>query len=427
MTLRKSLSLLVVLLITTAAPAQLFKRPQAGIPHEDDYPQLTGKGENAVIRYPVMHYHTGIGPTVGCAGYLYFSRDAVRYEVTAPANDRSHSFDHAKTEITAVGQWTQLLGNSVDAVEFRFSNGSVYHFARARKKWVEAGRSGTFEFLAYQELVDATRNFHDILDKVIAREARLHPAPPPANPPVISMLDPVGAEQGKVLELAATRVTLRGVASHASGISSVTVNNATALLKPLAPTTVEFQVPEFAVNAGTSAVIVMANATDKSTGQLIFTVNHPDVRVTEPAVNSETDKEAVKVRGVAVGFRSVDRVEIGGKPATLQTMPGGEVEFVAEAVPLTIGANVIQGYVTPRDAARMPFKIDVKRNPPPGPPPLTLNEVVEALQKGVPAARVTSLVSQFGVSFPLTDDAEKQLRSAGADTNLLLAIAKSKK
>ena len=130
---------------------------------------------------------------------------------------------------------------------------------------------------------------------------------------------------------------------------------------------------------------------------------------------------------MAVGFRAIDLIEVAGKKATIQTNPTGEVEFEADAVPLIVGDNNLQGFVAVRDGSRMPFKVAVKRNPPPGPPPLALNEVVDALQKGVPAARVVSLVSQFGVSFALTDDAEKQLRAAGADTNLLLVIAKAKK
>ena len=38
-----------------------------------------------------------------------------------------------------------------------------------------------------------------------------------------------------------------------------------------------------------------------------------------------------------------------------------------------------------------------------------------------------SMVEQYGVDFELTDEAEKRLRDAGADTNLLLAIARAKK
>jgi hypothetical protein len=37
------------------------------------------------------------------------------------------------------------------------------------------------------------------------------------------------------------------------------------------------------------------------------------------------------------------------------------------------------------------------------------------------------MVEQYGVDFALTEEAEKRLRDAGADSNLLLAIARAKK
>ncbi len=376
-----------------------------------------------MVRYPVAHAHAGSF----CSGYLYLSRDAIRYEVTSPEHDKSHGFDHKKSDLTVVGQW-RFWGQPIEATEFKFRDGNTYHMTRMRRAWVDSGTNkfNWNEALSFQDLVEATRDFDSVLDRIAAREARLKPAAT-APPPVISMLDPVGAEAGKALDVTATRISLRGVASHASGVASVTVNNLLANLKSLAPTTVEFSLPEFAVSPGASAVVVLVTATDKAQSQMIFTLNRPDIRVLDPAPNTETDKETISVRGLAVGFRAIDRIEVAGKPATFHSNPAGEVEFQADGVPLTVGGNALQGFVTGHDGARLPFKLEVKRNPPPGPPPLTLNEVVEALQKGVPSPRVTSLVSQFGVSFALTDDAEKQLRAAGADTNLLLVIAKSRK
>ena len=424
MNLRRSAALWLLLLLATSASAQLFKRPQPGIPADEDGAQLVKAGNDPVIRYPVAHAHAG----GGCAGYLYFSHSKIWYEVERPEGDKRHSFDYNRSDLTNANQWT-IWGQPNEAAELKFSNGTVYHFFRMRKRWMDSSstRFNWNDALPYQELIEAATRFDDVLDRVRAREARLHPAAPPAAPPVISMLDPVGAEAGKALDLAASRISLRGVASHASGIAAVTVNNSAAHLKLLAPTTVEFTLPDFAVNPGASAIVVVANATDKSQAQIIFTLNRPDVRLLDPAPNTETEKDTVNVRGIAAGFRAIDRVEVGGKPATFHTNPAGEVEFEADAVPLTVGANSIQGFVVPRDGSRLPFKIEVQRKPPPGPPPLALPEVLDALQKGVPAPRVASLVSQFGVSFPLTDDAEKQLRSAGADTNLLLVIAKSKR
>ncbi len=64
---------------------------------------------------------------------------------------------------------------------------------------------------------------------------------------------------------------------------------------------------------------------------------------------------------------------------------------------------------------------------PAGLKPLGLAEIEDALKNGLPNARVTQLVKEFGVDFAVTDEVEKRLRAAGADSDLLLAIMKAKK
>lgn len=68
--------------------------------------------------------------------------------------------------------------------------------------------------------------------------------------------------------------------------------------------------------------------------------------------------------------------------------------------------------------------------PPPqpaGPSRLALKDVVTMLQGGVSPKRVATIVQERGVDFPLDDAAEKQVRAAGGDAELLVVIAKSKK
>ena len=65
--------------------------------------------------------------------------------------------------------------------------------------------------------------------------------------------------------------------------------------------------------------------------------------------------------------------------------------------------------------------------PPPPDPRLSLDAVIKLLEGGVTPARVESIVKERGVSFELTDDAERKLRALGATDALLLAIAKAKK
>jgi hypothetical protein len=73
-------------------------------------------------RFAVVHAHAASQ----CIGYLFVSANRIRYEVAQPETDRKDSFDLARTEITAVGQWI-LLGVPQNAVEIRTAHGN-YHF-----------------------------------------------------------------------------------------------------------------------------------------------------------------------------------------------------------------------------------------------------------------------------------------------------------
>ncbi len=58
--------------------------------------------------------------------------------------------------------------------------------------------------------------------------------------------------------------------------------------------------------------------------------------------------------------------------------------------------------------------------------PLSLTEVKKLLEGSVSPKRVATLVEQYGVSFDLTEDIEKELRELGADGDLLLVISKKR-
>jgi len=62
-----------------------------------------------------------------------------------------------------------------------------------------------------------------------------------------------------------------------------------------------------------------------------------------------------------------------------------------------------------------------------GPPPLSLQDVVGLLKGGISRVRAATLVKERGVDFALNDSIEQQIRTAGGDSDLLLAIATSKR
>ncbi len=62
-----------------------------------------------------------------------------------------------------------------------------------------------------------------------------------------------------------------------------------------------------------------------------------------------------------------------------------------------------------------------------GPGAFTVQDVVDMLRGEVSPKRVATLVQQRGVDFALSDAVEKQIRDAGGDSDLLVAIAKARK
>ncbi|MCI0353967.1 MAG: carboxypeptidase-like regulatory domain-containing protein [Acidobacteria bacterium] len=64
---------------------------------------------------------------------------------------------------------------------------------------------------------------------------------------------------------------------------------------------------------------------------------------------------------------------------------------------------------------------------PSGPPPFSVRDIVELLQGEVAPARVAALVAERGVDFVLSNEAEQQIRAAGGDAELLVAIVRGKK
>lgn len=66
---------------------------QPGIAQSDrkGAPELVTSGEYPAVRHVVAHAHRMTW--FGCFGYLYFSRDKVRYEVVHPQRSKEHSFE----------------------------------------------------------------------------------------------------------------------------------------------------------------------------------------------------------------------------------------------------------------------------------------------------------------------------------------------
>ncbi len=415
------LTLLFVLAGVASAQFAAKRAPSTSSPLVSDAeserggPELIGDANNPVLRYPVAHQHA----MSACMGYLTITHERMKFESkTEPA----HSFDLARADLTAAQQW-RIFGSTIEEAEFKFRGGSTYHFFHVKKRTVETANAkfGWGDVLGFQELVNGATRFDEV---VAALKAQQHVA----APPVISMIEPADAAvEGKTLTATGGTLRLRGIVSQETGIASVLVNGQPAMLKQLTPQTQEFVVENVAVSNGSSAIVVLVMATDKSEAHKTFTVSRQGVRILEPTYFPyETGDARVRIRGVAAGFANVQRVEIAGVPAVLTRRDSGEIEFQSDT-PINVGENNLQGYVIAATGAREPFALAVKRLPLAGPQPLKELEIEKALEDGLPSTRIMSLVNKYGVDFALTDEVEQRLRRAGADSNLLLAIAKAKK
>jgi len=420
----RALALVVALSLLAGSAAAQFatKSPAPSTPAVSDPggesggPDLiTDAAGNPILKYPVGHQHAASG----CGGYLYISKDRIKFE---PKVDPAHAFDYARADLTVAQQW-RFLGTAMQEAEFKFRNGTTWHFFHLKKRTVEGNnmRFGWSEVLDFSPLVNGATRFDEVVAALQAQQKS-------KEPPAISMVEPAEATiEGKTLTTSGSTLRMRGIASHQSGITSVLVNGQPAVLRQLTPQTFEFTADGVAVGSGTSAVVVLVMGGDHSESHKTFTVMRRGVRMVEPAYFPfETGEATVHLRGVAAGFSDVARVEINGAPAVLTRADSGDIEFRSEA-PLNVGDNNLQGYVIGANGTREPFSLAVKRLPPSGPQPLGEKEIEKALEDGLPPTRIMALVNKYGVDFPLSDEIEQRLRHAGADDALLLAIAKAKK
>jgi TPR repeat protein len=88
------------------------------------------------------------------------------------------------------------------------------------------------------------------------------------------------------------------------------------------------------------------------------------------------------------------------------------------------GYNDWNQNVEVKPGAPVPVAVKLERA---GPPPLSVDDVVGLLQGSVSPVRAATLVKERGVDFDLNDEVEKRIRNAGGDSELLLAIARSRK
>ena len=259
----------VVLLLGTAAFAQ-FRRKGVGPPLAADEEiawekYLVKDAPEPTIRFAVMHQHGGRG----CYGYLYITRETIRFEVVQPDSDREHGFSFPRSSVTEARQW-KLMASRLPEAEFKFLGGKTYHFFRIRESLVdepnpkfrmEDGRT-------WQPLVEAATRFNEVLRSVEQRANAQKPAT--SAGPTVHVMEPAISDPNVPTEVTQPVVSVRGAALDARGVLSVTVNGVAAQLRSSGDIkAVEFAVDGVTLQEGLNRVTVVATNVDHRSTQLV--------------------------------------------------------------------------------------------------------------------------------------------------------------
>lgn len=110
------------------------------------------KRPNPVVRFPVAHLH---GAT-SCYGYLYFSRDRVRYQAVRPAAVK-HSFTSARAEIA------EAKVSAAETLTVAFRSGKSQEFAVLPAAKVDLGRHQPADVVPVHSMALAAADFEKVM------------------------------------------------------------------------------------------------------------------------------------------------------------------------------------------------------------------------------------------------------------------------
>jgi TPR repeat protein len=114
-------------------------RAQAGV--HDANPKLVPGSSGYQLRFSVAHQHAVLASL--CEGYLYFSKEGIRYEVVRPDKHKDHAFQYHWTDLANAHIWDakHVFGLATLKVahlaELKFHDGRKYDFWRATEQDVE--------------------------------------------------------------------------------------------------------------------------------------------------------------------------------------------------------------------------------------------------------------------------------------------------
>jgi hypothetical protein len=424
------LPLLLALALTTPAPsyAQLAKRAQPATVADTgsvEWDKFLIKGEpTPTLRIPAAHQHAA----TGCYGYLYVTRDEIWYEVIAPPKDRDHAFRLPRATLSDARQW-RFMGSTMPEVEFKFTNGKIFHFFRVRQSYLDQPNLGSAKFrwedvLSWEPLAQAATNFDEVVRIAEERQAALAPKPVPT---VSLNVDPGTVEKGHAVTLTWTSANATSLDLE-PGIGPVTASGSRTIVPEDSTTYIlTVQGPGGGNNASGHVTV--------SAPQLPPAIVLVDPSVTSSGQMVEVSKSPLIIRGVVMDSSGLPVVTVNGFSAALRPKSSQAAEFTSDPMVLQPGDNRFEITATsPAHAeARVVFlaRFTPPAAPTPQPPPptnargLAKADILRLLNGDVPSARVANLVKERGIKFAPTQDDINEIRAAGGGDDLIDALKQS--
>jgi hypothetical protein len=328
-----------VLLLGTSAFAQ-FRRKGVGPPlaADEEIPwekYLVKDAPEPTIRFAVMHQHAGRG----CYGYLYFTRETIRFEVVQPDSDREHAFSYPRSSITEARQW-KVLGSRIPQAEFKFPDGKTYHFFRIRESMLEepSPRLRWEDVRTWQPLVEAATHFNEVLRSVEQHVNAQKPATSPG--PTVRVMEPAVSDPNVPTEVAQPVVSVRGAALDARGVLSVTVNGVAAQLRSSGDIkAVEFSVDGVTLQEGLNRVTVVATNVDHRSTQLVVPLWLRGAVTPAPPPAASSSAAPVTTATPVAPAAEVAPSPAATPPAAPKIIPGEAVTVEIFSEP--IGADIV--------------------------------------------------------------------------------------
>ena len=340
-------------LLSAPQPFTKAPRPPAAVSSASfpDDVQLLNADTDPTLRIPIAHFAEKIlaGPfhqVTGGFGWFEITRSTVRYAAAEPLNvgryggatkETDIGFEYARSEITELHMAyssrvypipDQTVQIHTQKVKHYFAYYALVHWPLDRKSMDKMQKVDA----VYTPLIlQAFQNFDAVVAEfklrhpaAVAVEPEPTPAPAPPAPPVIVLVAPSGAAEKSSVEVSTSPLTIQGMAMDSSGLPTVTINGAPAMLRSKDPHTAEFWSEPLPLQPGDNPVQITASNSAHVAATLAFTVHYTP--------------KAAPVNPKALDKAEIVSLLVGGVPAArvAQIVKDRGIKFVPRADDLNV-------------------------------------------------------------------------------------------